>query len=62
MTGEEASTAAEWLGLRYAIACHYEDADAADVTEFMRILGEKAQRCECGPEPVLLRPGEEIDV
>lgn len=60
MTGEEASLAAEWLGLRYAIACHYEDPSASDVSEFMRLLTERRRERDSGPEPLLLKPGETV--
>jgi len=59
MTPYEAALASQWLGLEYAIACHYTDPDNPDVKEFKQILeltgdkfGNKA------PIPIVLNMGE----
>jgi len=59
MTPYEAALASQWLGLEYAVACHYTKAENEDVQEFGRIL--KSTESKLGaikPIPVILRPGE----
>jgi L-ascorbate metabolism protein UlaG (beta-lactamase superfamily) len=40
MTPDEAALAAEMLGVRLAIACHYSESSAPDVGEFLRLVPE----------------------
>ncbi len=59
MTPYEAALASQWLGLDYAIACHYADKDNDDVREFEQILNlTKDKNGEGSPVPVILDPGE----
>ena len=60
MTPYEAALAAQWLGLKHAIACHYTDPDCEDVKEFVEILKKAAHNKRGAPKPVALRPGEEF--
>jgi L-ascorbate metabolism protein UlaG (beta-lactamase superfamily) len=54
MSGDEGALAARWLGLDYALCCHYLDPDGrSDVEKFVAMLGS-----EDGPRPVVLRPGQ----
>jgi len=54
MSGDEGALASRWLGLEYAICCHFLDPDGRpDVEKFVAIL-ESGE----GPRPVVLRPGE----
>jgi L-ascorbate metabolism protein UlaG (beta-lactamase superfamily) len=54
MSGDEGALAAMWLGLEYAICCHYLDPDGrADVEKFVSLLSNME-----GPKPVVLRPGQ----
>lgn len=54
MSGEEGALAAMWLGLKYAICCHFINPDGQpDVQKFLSILHSVE-----GPKPVVLRPGE----
>ena len=54
MSGDEGALAAMWLGLEYALCCHYLDPDGRpDVEKFVSMLSS-----EDGPRPVVLRPGE----
>ena len=54
MSGDEGALAAMWLGLEYALCCHYLNPDGrADVEKFVSMLVS-----EEGPRPVVLRPGE----
>ncbi|MPN51950.1 hypothetical protein SDC9_199601 [bioreactor metagenome] len=62
MTPYEAALAGRWLGLEYAVACHYTDKAGGDVVEFENIL--KRMRQEDGgkaPVPVILKPGETFE-
>jgi len=59
MTPYEAALAAQWLGLKYAVACHYTNADCPDVHEFESLLNYmKDKNGGGGPVPVILNPGE----
>jgi L-ascorbate metabolism protein UlaG (beta-lactamase superfamily) len=58
MNPREAAMAAEMLGVRYAVATHYEDADHADVRAF---LDEVPRQDSSGQRvPLALRPGESL--
>ena len=58
MSGDEGALAAAWLGVRYALCCHYLNPDGReDVERFVNAL--RARAAEPGaPQPVILRPGE----
>ena len=59
MTPYEAALASRWLGLEYAVACHYTDTDNPDIREFEQILSLSGDKHGGGaPIPVILRPGE----
>lgn len=59
MTPYEASLASQWLGLEYAIACHYTSADNPDVQEYKQIMSlAKDKYGSRSPIPVILNPGE----
>lgn len=60
MTPYEAALAAQWLRLKYAIACHYTDPDCEDVKQFVQILKKAAYNNRGAPKPVVLKPGEEF--
>ena len=53
MTAYEAALASQWMGLEYAVACHYTRRDCPDVDQFVTLL-------EAAPyvKPVALNPGE----
>lgn len=54
MSGDEGALAASWLGLEYAICCHFLDPDGReDVRKFVAMLSSME-----GPKPVILRAGE----
>ncbi len=54
MSGEEGALAARWLGLEYAICCHFLQPEGRpDVNRFVAVLNAGE-----GPKPVVLRPGE----
>ncbi|MEG0382127.1 MAG: MBL fold metallo-hydrolase [Christensenella sp.] len=58
MTPYEASLACQWLGLEYAVACHYADKDNPDVREFEQLLNlMKDKNGEGSPIPVVMDPG-----
>lgn len=59
MNGDEGALAAMWLGLEYAIICHYLDPEGReDVEKFFRILENR--HSDEGPmvKPLALNPGE----
>lgn len=64
VTGEmnpvEAALAAEMLGVRYAVATHYEDADHPDVRAFLEAV-PKQDSTGCRV-PLALRPGQTLVV
>jgi len=54
MSGDEGALAALWLGLEYAICCHYLSPEGrADVEKFVAVLSSME-----GPRPVVLHSGE----
>lgn len=58
MNPEEAALAAEMLGVRYAVATHYEDADHPDVQAFLAAV---PKHDSSGLRvPLALRPGETL--
>ncbi|MCL1854748.1 MAG: MBL fold metallo-hydrolase [Clostridia bacterium] len=59
MTPYEAALASQWLGLEYAVACHYTSADNPDIREFEQLLAlAKDKHGQGSPVPVILNPGE----
>ena len=51
---DEGALAAMWLGLEYAICCHYLNPEGRpDVEKFFSVLNSLE-----GPKPLALRPGE----
>jgi hypothetical protein len=54
MSGDEGALAAMWLGLEYAICCHYLKPEGRpDVEKFFSVLNSME-----GPKPIALHPGE----
>jgi L-ascorbate metabolism protein UlaG (beta-lactamase superfamily) len=54
MSGDEGALAAMWLGVRYAICCHFLQPEGRDdVDKFVAMLSS-----EDGPRPVVLHSGE----
>ena len=65
LTGEmspyEGVLAAQWLGLKTVLPCHYITAEtSADLAEFERIIKEMRENGEGVPESIVLRPGETL--
>lgn len=62
LTGEmnayEAALAAEWLGLEYAVACHYTRTDCNDLRTFKNELELRGKNVQNAPKPVVMEPGE----
>ncbi|MCZ7543007.1 MAG: MBL fold metallo-hydrolase [Anaerolineae bacterium] len=58
MSGDEGALAAAWLGVEYALCCHYLNPEGReDVVRFTRAL--QARAAEPGaPQPVILKAGE----
>ena len=60
MTPYEAALASQWLGLEYAIACHYTIKDCADVYQFVELLNKMHSENKLNVKPVAMNPGEEF--
>jgi len=59
MNGDEGALAATWLGLDYAIICHYLSPDGReDVQKFMNILNNRHSDGAPLVRPMAMRPGE----
>ena len=58
MSPREGILAAQWLGLKTILPCHYIDPDTnPDLQEFQRLHGEAKARGEKIGESVVLKPG-----
>jgi L-ascorbate metabolism protein UlaG (beta-lactamase superfamily) len=66
VTGEmspyEGLLAAQWLGLKTVLPCHYCNADDDDVRAFRRHHAAALSRGERAPDALVLNPGDWIDV
>lgn len=60
MTPYEAALASQWLGLKYAIACHYTKRNCPDVDQFVTLLKEMRNGDKPSVIPVAMEPGEEF--
>ncbi|MEI6385168.1 MAG: MBL fold metallo-hydrolase [Spirochaetota bacterium] len=60
MTPYEAALASQWLGLEYAIACHYTKRNCPDVDQFVTLLKEMGNGGKPSVVPVAMNPGEEF--
>jgi L-ascorbate metabolism protein UlaG (beta-lactamase superfamily) len=57
MDAEEASLACQWLGLRYAIPCHYDNPSQPQIQRFNELLGAVHEKDASAPRPVIVPPG-----
>jgi L-ascorbate metabolism protein UlaG (beta-lactamase superfamily) len=67
LTGEmdvkEAVMASRWLGLRYAIPCHYDDPTMPpELVRFQELLADVRRTDSTAPEPVILNPGQTLSL
>lgn len=63
MSPREGLLAAQWLGLKTVLPCHYIMPDGnADVAEFQRLHGAARKRGETVPESVVLKPGDWLEL
>jgi L-ascorbate metabolism protein UlaG (beta-lactamase superfamily) len=62
LTGEmdaiEGAMACRWLGLKYAIPCHHDNAQLPEIVKFKELLEEEQKKDPTAPKPVILEPGE----
>lgn len=58
MTAYEAALASQWLGLEYAVACHYTRKDCEDLEIFKDYLEQRRENVQGAPIPVIMEPGE----
>jgi L-ascorbate metabolism protein UlaG (beta-lactamase superfamily) len=61
MSPREGALAAEWLGLKTVLPCHYINPDCDDVREFERHLEAARQDGKEAPRSVILKPGDWFD-
>ena len=62
MDAREAAMACQWLGLKYAIPCHHDDAKLPEIVHFNELLTQARQADPTAPEPIILCPGESFSV
>jgi L-ascorbate metabolism protein UlaG (beta-lactamase superfamily) len=62
MSPREGALAAQWLGLKTVLPCHYINPDCEEVREFHEHLAAAKQRGEHVPESKVLKPGERIEI
>jgi L-ascorbate metabolism protein UlaG (beta-lactamase superfamily) len=62
MDAREAAMACQWLGLRYAIPCHFDDPSLPEIARFKQLLDLEREGNLAAPEPLILEPGETIDL
>jgi L-ascorbate metabolism protein UlaG (beta-lactamase superfamily) len=61
MDAKEAVMASQWLGLRYAIPCHYDDPTVPPaLVRFRELLTQVRHTDPTAPEPVILNPGQTL--
>jgi len=60
MSPREGALAAEWLGLKTVLPCHYINPDCSDVVEFHEHLAAAKARGAEIPESIVMKPGEVI--
>jgi L-ascorbate metabolism protein UlaG (beta-lactamase superfamily) len=60
MSPREGALAAEWLGLKTVLPCHYINPDCSDVVEFHEHLAAARARGAEIPESIVMKPGEVI--
>lgn len=58
MSPREGALAAQWLGLKTVLPCHYIDPECEDVRNFHRYLEEAAEAGKPVPRSVVMKPGD----
>ena len=58
LTPNEAALAAQWLGLEYAIAMHFDDPNIPDVKKFVDLLNGMTSDGKPYVKPIVLKPGD----
>jgi L-ascorbate metabolism protein UlaG (beta-lactamase superfamily) len=61
MSPSEGALAAEWLGLKTVLPCHYINPDCDDVREFEHHLATARRAGKTVPRSVVLKPGDWLD-
>ncbi|MET4483681.1 metal-dependent hydrolase [Bradyrhizobium sp. F1.13.3] len=62
LSPREGILAAQWLGLKTVLPCHYTDPDDPLVTEFQNCLSEAKARGEIVPQSIVLHAGDWITI
>ncbi len=60
MDSKEAVMACQWLGLKYAIPCHHDDASLPEIVRFREGLEQARLDDASQPKPIILSPGETL--
>lgn len=60
MDAREAVMACEWLGLKYAIPCHFDDPQQSQIVQFSEALSALHQADSTKPLPLVLPPGASL--
>ena len=62
MSPREGALAAQWLGLKTVLPCHYINTDCDDVRAFEGCIADMRARGETTPHSIVMRPGDVIEV
>jgi L-ascorbate metabolism protein UlaG (beta-lactamase superfamily) len=63
MSPREGLLAAQWLGLKTVLPCHYINPDTNDdLKEFQRLHAEARKRGDSVPQSIVLKPGDWLDL
>ena len=66
LTGEmdalEGAMACRWLGLKYAIPCHHDNAQLPEIVKFKDLLNKEYKDDPLAPKPVSLDPGDTFTI
>jgi L-ascorbate metabolism protein UlaG (beta-lactamase superfamily) len=62
MSPREGALAAQWLGLKTVLPCHYINPDCPEVREFEEHLAEAKGKGRPVPTSIVLKPGEWLDI
>lgn len=66
LTGEmdavEAAMACDWWGFKYAIPCHHDNIQLPEIQKFNKILQDRLEMDPSHPKPILLEPGQTLEI
>jgi L-ascorbate metabolism protein UlaG (beta-lactamase superfamily) len=62
MNAKEGALAAQWLGLKTVLPCHYINPDEPEVAQFNHYLAAARNQGDSVPDSIVLRPGDWLTV